>query len=356
MNKKLRIIVCGVGFGQFYLRAIEKITDQYKLVGIYSRGSEWSRKWAQRYNVPLYKNINEITTDIVDVVCVVIKSAVVGGEGSKIAHALLEKGINVIQEHPIHIDDYARCIRMAKLNNCRYRLNTFYPELLNVHQFIELAGKLREKSDIKYVNAECSVHVLFPLVDILGRALGGLRPWEFRMVDKESHASPFSIVYGKIYNVPICINVQNQMEPSNPENSLLLLHKITLYTERGSLTMVGTNSDVIWEPCMRKSISSDGGFHLEQNNMYLDLPVYEEMHNNEGKKFKNMFSEIWPDGIKSFLEKFYDGIHQDEDSGYDAQFLIAACLVWKELSQCIGAADIIERYTDRPVQMSDFTT
>ena len=34
MEKRLRIIVCGVGFGQFYIRAIDKIKCKYKNVSI----------------------------------------------------------------------------------------------------------------------------------------------------------------------------------------------------------------------------------------------------------------------------------------------------------------------------------
>lgn len=95
------------------------------------------------------------------------------------------------------------------------------------------------------------------------------------------------------------------MDPSDPENSVLLFHKISLYTECGNLTMIGTNSDIMWEPRIRKYIAADGGVHLEADDEYLDLPVYEEMHNDEGKCFREMFSDTWSDSIKLFLEDFY---------------------------------------------------
>lgn len=158
-----------------------------------------------------------------------------------------------------------------------------------------------------------SVHVLFPLIDILGRAIGGLRPWKFERVEETYKNSPFCIIYGSIYNIPICINVQNQMDPSDPENSVLLFHKISLYTECGNLTMIGTNSDIMWEPRIRKYIAADGGFHLEADDEYLDLPVYEEMHNDEGKCFREMFSDTWPDSIKLFLEDFYRDFYLEKN-------------------------------------------
>lgn len=353
MEKRLRIIVCGVGFGQFYIRAIDKIKCKYKLVGILSRGSEWSKQWTKKYGVILYTDIDEITKENVDVVCVVIKSTVVNGEGSTIVHSLLEKGINVIQEHPIDIDDYIMCIKIAQKNCCMYRLNAFYPQLSNVKQFIFLAGKLREKNDVQYINAECSVHVLFPLIDILGRAIGGVRPWKFERVEETYKNSPFCIIYGSIYNIPICINVQNQMDPSDPENSVLLFHKISLYTECGNLTMIGTNSDIMWEPRIRKYIAADGGFHLEADDEYLDLPVYEEMHNDEGKCFREMFSDTWPDSIKLFLEDFYRDFYLGKKMDSNAQFLISVCQAWKDLGNSIGSANIIHAYTTKPIKISE---
>ncbi len=268
-------------------------------------------------------------------------------------NTVLEKGINVIQEHPIDIDDYIMCIKIAQKNCCMYRLNTFYPQLSNVKQFIFLAGKLREKNDVQYINAECSVHVLFPLIDILGRAIGGLRPWKFERVEETYKNSPFCIIYGSIYNIPICINVQNQMDPSDPENSVLLFHKISLYTECGNLTMIGTNSDIMWEPRIRKYIAADGGFHLEADDEYLDLPVYEEMHNDEGKCFREMFSDTWPDSIKLFLEDFYRDFYLGKKMDSNAQFLISVCQAWKDLGNSIGSANIIHAYTTKPIKISE---
>ena len=265
----------------------------------------------------------------------------------------VEKGINVIQEHPIDIDDYIMCIKIAQKNCCMYRLNTFYPHLSNVKQFIFLAGKLRKKNDVQYINAECSVHVLFPLIDILGRAIGGLRPWKFERVEETYKNSPFCIIYGSIYNIPICINVQNQMDPSDPENSVLLFHKISLYTECGNLTMIGTNSDIMWEPRIRKYIAADGGFHLEADDEYLDLPVYEEMHNDEGKCFREMFSDTWPDSIKLFLEDFYRDFYLGKKMDSNAQFLISVCQAWKDLGNSIGSANIIHAYTTKPIKISE---
>ena len=104
--------------------------------------------------------------------------------------------------------------------------------------------------------------------------------------------------------------------------------------------MIGTNSDIMWEPRIRKYIAADGGVHLEEDDEYLDLPVYEEMHNDEGKCFRETFSDTWSDSIKLFLEDFY-------------RFLISVCQAWKDLGNSIGSANIIHAYTTKPIKISE---
>lgn len=121
--RKLRVIVCGVGFGRYYIEAILRLPDLFELVGILSRGSKNSIKLAEKYGVPLMTDIEEISKENVDAVCVVVKSSIVGGNGTDIVMQLLEKGIHVIQEQPIHSEEYKKCLIIAKKNHCKYQLN-----------------------------------------------------------------------------------------------------------------------------------------------------------------------------------------------------------------------------------------
>ena len=59
-------------------------------------------------------DIEEISKENVDAVCVVVKSSIVGGNGTDIVMQLLEKGIHVIQEQPIHSEEYKKCLIIAK--------------------------------------------------------------------------------------------------------------------------------------------------------------------------------------------------------------------------------------------------
>lgn len=85
--KKLRVIVCGSTFGQYYIRALQTVPDEFEVVGLLANGSNRSKLCADFYHVPLYTQIEDIPE--VDIACVVIRSRAVGGSGTDIAEYFL---------------------------------------------------------------------------------------------------------------------------------------------------------------------------------------------------------------------------------------------------------------------------
>lgn len=343
LNRK-KVIVCGVGFGQFYLRALELLKKEYELVGILSKGSDISLEYANKYGVPLFTDISEALKMAPDLACVVVKSTVVGGSGSQIAQEFLKHKINVIQEHPVHLAELVQNVRLAKSCGCRYILNTFYPNLKRVSDFIQTSHILMKHCAIQYIHATCSIHVLFPLIDILGRITGGFRPWEFKLLNGSNENVPFSIISGNIRGIPLSINVQNEIEPENPENNTLLLHAIDLFTMSGKLTLTGTNGIIVWEPCMNKKLDKNGVFRLDRKDEFLKLPTYEILGNQQEIRFRQMFLEEWTKSIKKSLECFCDLQNEPSKVNNELQYAITATEVWQDLGKILGNAKIIKKY------------
>ena len=96
MKKRLKAIVCGTNFGEFYLKALKSAESDFQIAGIIGRGSERSKTLSKKYNVPLYFNVEELPSDI-DLACVIVRSEGTGGDGTELCIDLLNKGINVIQ-------------------------------------------------------------------------------------------------------------------------------------------------------------------------------------------------------------------------------------------------------------------
>lgn len=70
--KKLRVIVCGSTFGQYYIRALQTVPDEFEVVGLLANGSNRSKLCADFYHVPLYtqiEDIPEVDMRLVDEMC-----------------------------------------------------------------------------------------------------------------------------------------------------------------------------------------------------------------------------------------------------------------------------------------------
>src|SRR5690606_5063841 len=173
--RPLRTVLCGTGFGRFYAEALARMPDRFELTGILARGSGFARDYAERAGVPLYTDVRRLPADT-DAACVVVGSAVSGGPGGELALALLERGVHVIQEHPVHPDELAAALRTARGAGAVYHLNPFYRHTEPIRRFLAAARSLRERGPLLFADAASALQVLHPLLDVLALALGGLRP------------------------------------------------------------------------------------------------------------------------------------------------------------------------------------
>lgn len=100
MIQKIKTIVCGSTFGQYYIDALKSTMNSLKLQDYWHGEADvplhWQRKWDSAFT-----DIDKIPEDIV-LACVVIRSEGVGGEGCEVAQRLMERGIHIIQEQPIY--------------------------------------------------------------------------------------------------------------------------------------------------------------------------------------------------------------------------------------------------------------
>ena len=135
MTSPIRVLVCGSTFAQFYLHALRLAPHRYDIVGILAHGSARSQALAAQFNVPLYDDPEQLPDDI-DLACVVLRSTVLGGQGSELAQTLLNRGINVLQEQPLHQDEVAAGLRTARQHGVRFHVADNYLHMDSVRRFI----------------------------------------------------------------------------------------------------------------------------------------------------------------------------------------------------------------------------
>lgn len=340
-KKRLRVIVCGTNFGRIYLNGVKQLGSKCELVGIVSRGSSQSIACADKYNVPLYKSIDEIDNTMVDIVCVAVKSSVTGGKGTEIALKCLEKGISVLQEQPVHYEDVWNCYKMAIKNKCYYSVNSFYSNINAGKTFIEAGRKLLKETKPLCIDAICSMLVLYPLMDMLGKLFGGISPFEVKKISEKCEV--LTVVEGRICGVPMIIKVDNGICVEDPDNCALMFHRIVLFTESGQLVLDNSIGLVLWEPRYYIPHAEDGSLDIYGSSEYSKMPVTEILNKEElNNSYQDIYDKIWPQGIANALSDFIDSMDKPLDKK-NMQYQLNLCKVWNEVGRALGNAKIIEK-------------
>ncbi|SHO57792.1 Gfo/Idh/MocA family oxidoreductase [Vibrio quintilis] len=347
----LRVLLCGAAFGEVYLKAIERLPQYFQLAGVMARGSEHSRKIAQAHQVPLVTSVDEVSKADFDLACVVIKSGVVGGPGTKISCALMEKEIPVIQEYPLHCDEVVQCIKTSNQFKTPWVMNSFYPDVAPVRRFIEAVQGLRKLSDICAINIETSIQVMYPLIDILMQSLGNLRPWRFSEVLFQN--GPFSVISARFGTIPVVFHIQNQIHPDDPDNYMHVLHRISVTSEDGTLTLNDTHGDVTWSPRAHVPRNEQGYLDLFNDDYpQMKEKVLQSLTGEGGDspvRYAEVFSQLLPEAMEKVLTRFYHQVVRGDLNRPLQQRLLTTCQCWQALNEALGPTEVISQ--ERPYRL-----
>ena len=320
--KDIRVLLCGTVFGEIYLRGILD-SDKWKLKGILSKGSERSAELARENEVPLYTDVKNVPEGEFDIAFVVVRSGIVGGEGSKIAGCLLDKHISVIQEQPVHADEVAELYKKARRNGVSYRVNTFYPYMESSKAFHLKLEELKKKEEILSIDGACSMPILLPYIDQLGRIAGGLRPWS---IDRVFNNEVYDLVCGKVREIPFSIRIQGRK--NNNDSQAFLLNQINVMTSSGNLIMTDVNGQVIW---LKKPYIVENYIRSKDENCKENSMVSRVLYDAGERHFSDIYDNTWPKAIKNFLFEYEEETDKDKDFCIDMQYYLAVCGFWKEL-------------------------
>ncbi|MFJ8806393.1 Gfo/Idh/MocA family oxidoreductase [Streptomyces sp. NPDC102490] len=348
-----RVLVCGTNFGRFYAEAAHR-RPGYALAGLLSRGSAASRAYAERLGVPHYTDVGDLPAGI-DAACVAVSSAISGGRGTELARALMDRGIHVLQEHPVHLTELTDNLKHARRRGVQYRLNTHYPHVAPVRAFVDAARRLVAHQRPLFVDAATPVHLMHPLVDILGRATGTLRPWRFAdpaPLPADIGPQPFRSLHGVFAGVPLTLRVHHQLDPSDRDNHALHWHRISLGTEGGVLTLADTHGPVLWSPRLHVGRDADRRFVLDgPGTGHLGLGTTAVVGTTG--TFRTVFSDLWPEAVGSALDGLRAAVEQGGDALRTGQYDLAVCRIWTDLAARLGPPEIVRPATPRPLAVSD---
>ncbi|MFG2103268.1 Gfo/Idh/MocA family oxidoreductase [Micromonospora echinaurantiaca] len=356
-----RAVVCGTGFGRVYLAGLAAPESPVELAGILARGSDRSAACARRWGVPLYRHPDELPGDVT-VACVVVGSAITGGPGARLAQALMSRGIHVLQEHPLHADELAGCLRAARANRVGYRLNSHHVHVAPVRRFVAAARALLRRQPPLFVDAAGSVQVLYPLLDVLGAALGRLRPWGFAPPAPLPAAVraltpldvPFRSLDGVFAGVPTTLRVQHQMDPREPDNHAHLWHRITIGTEGGQLTLVSSTGPVLWtvRPHLPREAAGAAGFDRLGVD-HLALAGTTPIGPPAAPSWAQTLDTLWPEAVRVAVRRLTDDVARGADPMTDGQYHLGLCQLTREITQLLGPVELVRRDEPRFLAAGD---
>ncbi|MBF6454658.1 Gfo/Idh/MocA family oxidoreductase [Nocardia cyriacigeorgica] len=355
-----RIVVCGTAFGRVYLRAVHD-DPEVELAGVVSRGSAASAGYAKYYGVPHFTSVDELPDDI-DIACVAVRAGAAGGDGAELAQRLLSRGIHVLQEHLLHPDELTACLRTAREHGVRYRLNAFYPHLPPVRLFLAAAAILRERGRPLHVDAAAGSQVVYSLLDIIGRAVGGLRPWTIAdpaplpadIAALAGTRPPYTPVRAVIGGVPVSLRVQNQIHPGDPDNHALLLHRLAIAFEGGVLSLADTHGPVLWSPRLHTGRDATGRLIMGgPGTERLDVPSTEILGPAETPTFRAVFDEVWPGSVRFALGELRADIADPGRSTAAAQWAVTVTALWQRLTTALGPPELIRPPDPVPVPLPE---
>lgn len=349
--RRLRVVVAGTGFGRIYLDAVTRAPG-FALAGILARGSAYSADCARHWRVPLYTRTDQIPDDT-DIVCVVLRSGATGGNGSDIAQSLLARGIHVLQEHPVHAAEIVDNLRAARQGNAAYAVNTLYPNLRPVRQFLSAAAWLRQRQRPRFIDAACNSQVAYPLIDIIGKAAGALRPWSFQALVVPA-AHPFRSLSASVGGIPLTLRVQNQVDPEDPDNHGLLMHRMEMGFDAGVLSLADTHGPVLWNARLHAPRDRDGRLRMAGNGTErLAVSTVIRLDDAPIPSYHDVFARLWPDAVVAALHALRADIADPTRRARSGLWAQSVSLAWRDLTAQLGMPALIQPGTPEALNPGD---
>ena len=337
---KKRVLVCGTRFGQFYLEAITRNSDRFELVGILANGSERSIKCAERYNTQLFTNINDIPKSI-DFACVVVKSSVMGGEGTTITLDLLNRGVSVLLEQPVHYKDIKECAKIANKNKLVFIVGNLYSNLESTKDFIKSAKKLTSTYSPNYIEVKFATQVSYPLARYLVEIFSMARTIEFN--DNMKNCGNLQLVTGSISGVPLMISADNRLDPKSPDSYLSMFHQISIGFESGTLMLSETFGNTLWIPSLYIEDDKEavGNYPFLETENLLDKTSF-FINENSNKSYNDLFKETWVQAVFEdicLIDKYISNKNKVNYGSYIQRELRVAN-IWQNIMDKLGYPSI----------------
>jgi thiazolinyl imide reductase len=258
--------------------------------------------------------------------------------------------------------ELASCLRSARRNGVYYQVNTHHRHVAEVREFTAAAQRLLGRQQAVFIDAATSFQTLASLLDILAAALGSLRPWGWvtapgwpdSLRGRGTGGPLYRTVEGLLAGIPATLRVQHQMDPAQPDNYAHVWHRITIGTEGGNLTLVGSGGPTLWcsRPHMPPDASSLTGYD-ELTEPHLTLAAAEPLGPATAPDWMGLLTVSWPDAVRRALTQFWAAALAGGDPLAEGQSQLAICELSAEILSLLGPVELTSCTTPRALSARD---
>lgn len=307
MNKAKKVIIVGAKFGELYLNAFIDPTDNLQLVGLLSTGSARSQSLADAFGIPLYQNVSDLPQDI-DIACVVVRASVIGGTGNLLVEELLQRGINVIQEHPVSVQEMTRHQSIAEQHQVHYCVNSFYAASAAGQAWLSRAQHINQHMGhpASYGNITTSRQLLYSTLDWLLQSLG--TEAETLTPELLGQQPQFDVINLHSKHGHYLLQLQNYLDPRDPDMHSLAMHRMMIGWQTGYLSLADSYGPVTWTPVLHAKDHQNDHLSIYQragtaDSDYLHAPTTQVLYQQDASRL-DTFELLGPEGVKTTLNRF----------------------------------------------------
>lgn len=199
-----------------------------------------------------------------------------------------------------------------------------------------------EREPAVLVDAVTSVTVLYTLVDILGQALGGIRPWS--LTARPDAGAPRTVlrsVDGVVAGVPTTLRVQNTLDPVRRDNGPLVPHRVTLATAGGDLLLANTQGPVVWTPRLHMPADYQDAVTVDGSAAaHLDLPGATCLTGAEAPTQRRTLGVEWPAAAARALLELREAVLAGTDPMPQGQYHLAVSRLVADVTRQLGRPEL----------------
>ena len=338
MNSTKKVLTVGAKFGEVYLNSFSRHVGGLELGGLMATGSGRAYQLAKTFQIPLYKSVDEVP-DGFHIACVVVRSTIVGGEGSKLAEAFIRRGMHVIQEHPVHPNEVARLQKLAFEHGVLYWINSFYCNARSGRVWLRASEKLKATLTMgaNYAQLCTSRQLLFSSLDLLLHALGDCpAPFDCTAAVRIGPFDRFSFTWN---GTPVDISLQNYMDSSDPDQHSLISHQCQLCWPEGHLTLAGSYGPVFWTPSFFDGNHHDTMSTVSSRMMHSSsfrLPTVSMLHNAPAD-WKTVYTEDGPEAVSWVLASLVSALQGHSiPARFSPEYQLSIATLWQRILRHVG--------------------